>query len=64
MELRFAYFIANEPQILDKIERYAAKLQWAHQENDAKWQTPGLFVWLNFVVLNIYKKEVDHLKSW
>jgi|TARA_B110000967_G_scaffold74157_1_gene76670 spore coat protein CotH len=64
VKLRFAYFIENETLILNKIDGYAEKLRWAHQENDAKWQTLGLYVWPNPVVFDTYQEEVDHMKSW
>lgn len=64
VKLRFTYFKNNQQYILDKIDSYAKKLQWAQQENDKKWQTLGVYVWPNPLVFNSYDEEVEHLKSW
>lgn len=61
---RFSYFKDNQNYILDKIDQHATKLKWAQQENDNKWQTIGIYVWPNPVVLNSYDEEVAHLKNW
>lgn len=61
---RFAYFKANQNLILDKIDAYAAELNLAQQENDAKWETLGIYVWPNPIVFDTYGEEVMHLKTW
>ena len=61
---RFDYYRNNEQFILDKIDAYAEKLQWAQQENDDRWQTLGQYVWPNPVVFETYQEEVDHMKQW
>jgi beta-glucanase (GH16 family) len=64
VKTRFAYYRANEQFILDKIDAYAEKLQWAQQENNDKWQTFGQYVWPNPVVYDTHAEEVEHMKSW
>ena len=61
---KFDYYRNNEQFILDKIDAYAEKLQWAQQENDDRWQTLGQYVWPNPVVFETYQEEVDHMKQW
>lgn len=61
---RFTYFNNNRAFLLAKIDEYAEKLQYAQAENDAKWQTIGVYVWPNPVVLDTYDEEVARLKSW
>jgi hypothetical protein len=61
---RFSYFRNNQNYILNKIDEHANNLKWAQQENDNKWQTIGIYVWPNSVVLNSYDEEVEHLKNW
>ena len=61
---RFAYFQDNQDLILGKIDSLAAKLKWAQQENNDKWQTVGTYVWPNPVVYDTYEEEVEHLKDW
>ena len=36
----------------------------AQQNNDARWDLIGRYVWPNFVVFNTYQEEVDYLKYW
>jgi spore coat protein CotH len=64
VKARFAYFKGNQNLILDKIDAYADKLNLAQQENDAKWETLGKYVWPNPVVFDTYGEEVTHLKTW
>jgi len=64
VQTRFAYYRDNEQFILDKIDAYAEKLQWAQQENENRWQTLGQYVWPNPVVFDTYAEEVAHMKSW
>jgi hypothetical protein len=64
IQSRFAYFRANQDLMLQKIDSYAAKLKWAQQENNDKWQTIGTYVWPNPVVYDTYQEEVDHMKDW
>jgi hypothetical protein len=64
VKTRFAYFRANQSNIMDKIDAHANRLDWAQQENDSKWQTLGEYVWPNPVVFDTYSEEVEHLKSW
>jgi len=61
---RFAYFRENQNYILDKIDLHSNYLQLAQQENDDKWNTIGMYVWPNPVVLESYDAEVAHLKGW
>jgi len=61
---RFKYFRSNQTAILNKIDQQAEALKWAQQENDDKWQTMGVYVWPNPVVLASYDEEVAHLKDW
>jgi len=61
---RFTYFNNNRAFLLAKVDEYAEKLQYAQAENDAKWQTIGVYVWPNPVVLDTYDEEVARLKSW
>lgn len=61
---RFIYFKQNEGFILNKIDYYADYLKWAQQENNAKWNIIGNYVWPNPVVYNTYEEEVAHLKTW
>jgi hypothetical protein len=49
---------------MDKIDAYADKLNLAQQENDAKWETLGKYVWPSPLVFNTYSEEVTHLKTW
>lgn len=64
IQTRFAYFKQKQQLILDKIDSYAKKLQWAQQENDNKWHTLGIYVWPNPIVFDTYNEEVAHLKAW
>ena len=64
VKTRFNYFRENQSAILAKIDSEAEKLKWAQQENDAKWQTLGVYVWPNPVVYDTYAEEVSHLKTW
>ncbi|MFQ3190396.1 MAG: spore coat protein CotH [Paraglaciecola sp.] len=64
VKTRFAYFKNNQNVIMNKIDTYADKLNLAQQENDAKWQTLGKYVWPNPLVFDTYSEEVAHLKSW
>jgi hypothetical protein len=64
VKTRFAYFKDNQELILDKIDAYAVKLNLAQQENDAKWNTLGRYVWPNPVVYDTYGEEITHLKAW
>jgi hypothetical protein len=61
---RFDYFRDNEQFILNKIDAYAEKLQWAQQENDNRWQTFGQYVWPNPVYFDTHQEEVNHMKQW
>jgi hypothetical protein len=61
---RFTYFNNNRAFLLAKVDEYAENLQYAQAENDAKWQTIGVYVWPNPVVLDTYDEEVARLKSW
>jgi len=61
---RFTYFKQNQNFILDKMDFYAEQLKWAQEENDAKWDLFGNYVWPNPVVFDSHGEEVEHLKSW
>ena len=61
---RFLFFKQNQGFILNKIDDYAAYLKFAQQENNAKWNVIGNYVWPNPVVYNSYGEEVEHLKNW
>jgi beta-glucanase (GH16 family) len=64
VKTRFDFFRNNEQYILNKIDAYAERLQWAQQENDDRWQTLGQYVWPNSVVFQTYQEEVNHMKQW
>jgi len=64
VKTRFAYFKDNQDLIMDKIDAYAVKLNLAQQENDAKWQTLGKYVWPNPVWFDSYSEEITHMKTW
>jgi spore coat protein CotH len=64
VKTRFAYFKDNQQLILDKIDAYAVKLNLAQQENNAKWQTLGRYVWPNPVWFDTYSEEITHMKAW
>lgn len=64
VQARFEYYNNNRNYLLNKIDEYAEKLRYAQAENDAKWQTIGVYVWPNPVVLDTYEEEVARLKSW
>ena len=64
VKTRFDFFRNNEQYILNKIDAYAERLQWAQQENDNKWETLGQYVWPNPVVFQTYQEEVNHMKQW
>lgn len=61
---RFSYFKNNQNFILNKMDFYANYLKYAQDENDAKWNVLGNYVWPNPVVYNTYQEEVNHLKNW
>jgi len=61
---RFSYFRENQNYILDKMDFHSNYLKLAQQENDDKWNTIGIYVWPNPIVLSTYEAEVDQLKSW
>jgi spore coat protein CotH len=61
---RFAYFRNNQDFILEKMDFYANRLRSAQQDNNARWDLIGRYVWPNFVVFNTYQEEVDYLKYW
>jgi spore coat protein CotH len=61
---RFAFFKAQQAMIVTEIRSQAARLQWAAQENDKKWQTIGIYVWPNPVVFDTYEAEVEHMIDW
>lgn len=61
---RFIYFKNNQNLILNKIDSHANYLKWAQAENNKKWNTIGVYVWPNPVVLSTYDAEVNQLKSW
>jgi spore coat protein CotH len=64
VKLRFIYFKERQNLILDKIDTYANYLKWAQEENDKKWNTIGVYVWPNHLVLGTYEAEVNQLKTW
>jgi beta-glucanase (GH16 family) len=64
VKTKFEFYQNNQQYILDKIDAYAEKLQWAQQENYSRWPTLGQYVWPNPVVFDTYQGEVDHLKQW
>lgn len=64
VQTRFEYYNNNRAYLLAKIDEYAEKLRYAQAENDAKWETIGVYVWPNPVVLDTYDEEVTRLKSW
>ena len=64
VKIKFDYYLEKEQFILDKIDAYAEKLQWAQQENYSKWPTLGQYVWPNPVMFDTHQEEVDHLKQW
>lgn len=64
VQARFEYYNNNRNYLLNKIDEYAEKLRYAQAENDAIWQTIGVYVWPNPVVLDTYEEEVARLKSW
>jgi hypothetical protein len=61
---RFAYFRNNQNFILEKMDFYANRLRSAQQDNNARWNLIGRYVWPNFVVFNTYQEEIDYLKYW
>lgn len=61
---RFIFYREQQNYMLEKIDEYAEKLQYAQQENDEVWQTIGIYVWPNPVVLSTYDAEVNRLKNW
>jgi spore coat protein CotH len=61
---RFIYFKDNQNLILNKIDSHANYLKWAQEENNKKWNTIGVYVWPNPVVLSTYDAEVNQLKTW
>ena len=64
VQQRFAYFKDQQEYILNTIDEKANALNYAQQKNDNKWQTIGIYVWPNAVVLDTYQEEVDHMKNW
>ena len=64
VKARFAFYENNRSDLLNKIDKYASKLAYAQAENDATWQTIGVYVWPNPIVLDSYEAEVERLKSW
>ena len=64
VKTRFNYYRTNEQLIIDKIDTYAEKLQWAQQENNNVWQTFGTYVWPNPVYFETHAEEIQHMKSW
>lgn len=64
VKLRFIYFKDRQNLIIDKIDTYANYLKWAQEENDKKWNTIGVYVWPNHLVLGTYEAEVNQLKTW
>ena len=61
---RFAFFKSNKAYLFDFIDSTAQQLEWAQQENTAKWDIIGTWVWPNPVVYQTYQEEVNHLKDW
>ena len=61
---RFSYYRNNQSLIIEKIEFFEQKLQWAQYENDKKWNLFGRYVWPNPVFFNSHKEEVAYLKDW
>lgn len=64
MKTRFAYFREQLPDILEKIDGYAAYLNEAQETNYSIWETLGVYVWPNPVIYESYPEEVNHLKDW
>ncbi len=64
VKLRFAFFKENKNTIYEKITANASYLNIAQQENDAKWNTLGIYIWPNNMVFDTYEEEVDYLKQW
>jgi hypothetical protein len=64
VKTRFAYFKSKEDYLLQVIDDKASLLKWAQEENDARWDWYGNYVWPNPVVFNTHQEEVDHLKDW
>ena len=64
VKLRFIFFKERQNLILNKIDSYSNYLKWAQEENDKKWNTIGVYVWPNPLVLDTYDAEVNQLKSW
>lgn len=64
MKTRFAYFREQLPDILEKIDGYAAYLNEAQERNYSIWETLGVYVWPNPVIYESYPEEVNHLKDW
>jgi len=64
VKTKFDYYRDNEQFILNKIDAYTEKLQWAQQQNYNKWPTLGEYVWPNPVIFDTYQEEIDHLKQW
>jgi len=61
---RFQFFRQNQNYILEKIDSNANYLNLAQQENNAKWNVIGTYIWPNPVVLDSYDGEVQRMKTW
>lgn len=61
---RYQHFYNNKDKIINLIRRQAKLLDRAQEENDRRWETIGVYVWPNNVVLNTYAAEVDYLVDW
>lgn len=64
VKTRFAFYRSQQAYIVSKMDEFAGKLQYAQAENDAVWQTIGIYVWPNPVVLDTYDAEVGRLQAW
>jgi len=61
---RMAFFSSKQSYLLSEIDFWADKLNLSQSENDAIWQTMGVYVWPNPKVYETYEEEVSALKSW
>lgn len=64
VQQRYSYFMTERTEFLRDIQEGASSLNWAQQENDSTWQTIGVYVWPNAVVLDSYDDEVANLEDW
>ncbi|MEM1328417.1 MAG: CotH kinase family protein [Bacteroidota bacterium] len=61
---RYQYYYKNKANLVSYLYAQAKQLNLAQQANDDRWQTIGIYVWPNPVVLESYKDEVDFVADW